>query len=90
MKNKLEIIKISLLMVISLCLVVLVFRELGEKTQYVYVRGGSLDADVRGSVSVDNTVDVNLYKINNQRNVFFNNPRRGEEEKYYVIPVTIE
>lgn len=64
--------------------------------QNVYVKGGYIDADinrtvdVRGSVSVDNTVDINLQEINGQRNVFFNNPRRGEKDKYYVIPVSTE
>lgn len=49
-----------------------------------------VDAYVSGSVSVDNTVDVNLCEINNHSNVFFNNPRRGEKDKYYVIPVSVE
>lgn len=31
--------------------------------QKVYVVGGSIDADVSGSVSVDNTVDVNLEEV---------------------------
>lgn len=32
-------------------------------TQTVYVTGGSIDADVSGSVSVDNTVDINIDKV---------------------------
>ena len=55
------------------------FGVFGEKSQHVYVTGGDIDAYVRGSVSVDNTVDVNLYKINGYRNCFYNN--------YYRIPV---
>lgn len=58
--------------------------------QTVYVTGGSIDADVSGSVSVDNTVDINISEINGHRSVFFNNPRRGDKDKYYVLPVTVE
>ena len=46
--------------------------------------------DVSGAVDVGNSVDVNLQYINGRSDVFFNNPRRGEEEKYYRIPVTVE
>lgn len=49
-----------------------------------------VDAYVRGSVSVDNTVDINIEEINGHRDVFFNNPSRGEKSKYYVLPVTVE
>jgi hypothetical protein len=64
--------------------------------QNVYVKGGFIDADVSGSVDIDNTVDVsgevdvNIEAINGHRNVFFNNPSRGEKDKYYVIPVSNE
>jgi hypothetical protein len=58
--------------------------------QTVYVTGGSIDADVSGSVSVDNTVDINISEINGHSSVFFNNPRRGDKDKYYVLPVTVE
>lgn len=46
--------------------------------------------DVNGSVDVNGTVDANLQYINGHSNVFFNNPSRGEADKYYVIPVTVE
>lgn len=65
-------------------------------TQTVYVTGGNINADVdgtvdvRGSVDVGNTVDINIHEINGHRNVFFNNPRRGEQNKYYVLPVSTE
>lgn len=39
---------------------------------------------------VNNAVDVNLQYINGHSNVFFNNPSRGQDDKYYVIPVTVE
>lgn len=41
-------------------------------------------------VMVEGTVDVNLQQINGRDDVFFNNPRRGENDKYYLIPVTVE
>ncbi len=34
-----------------------------DNRQDVYVRGGYIDADVSGSVSVDNTVDVNIDEV---------------------------
>jgi len=64
------------------------FGFFGEKSQKVYVTGGYIKVD--GSVSVDNTIDVNLSEINGRSDVFFNNPRRGDHNKYYVIPVTVE
>lgn len=66
------------------------FGVFGERSQTVYVVGGDIDARVRGSVDIDNSVDVNLQYINGRRDVFFNNPRRGDRDKYYVIPVTVE
>ena len=74
------------------------FGVFGEKSQRVYVTGGDVDADVRGSVSVDgpvrvncsvsceNTVEVNLYKINGYRNCFYNSYSKHPND-YYRIPV---
>ena len=41
---------------------------------------------VNGQVNVENTVDMNLYSINGYRN-FFNNPRKGDNDEFYTIPV---
>lgn len=60
--SKSEVIKLSLLAIIAVCLVIIVIQGFGEGTQDVYVLGGDVDANVRGYVSVDNTVDVNLYE----------------------------
>lgn len=46
---------------------------------------GEVNANVNGSVSVDNTVDVNLYEINGYRNCFYDNS--GHRKQYYSIPV---
>ena len=40
-----------------------------------------------GSVKINNTVDVNLESINGHSDAFFNNPRKGDKDKYYTIPV---
>lgn len=40
-----------------------------------------------GSVKINNTVDVNLESINGYSDAFFNNPRKGDKEKFYTIPV---
>lgn len=45
---------------------------------------------VSGNVDIDNTVDINLQEINGRSDVFFNNPMRGDDDKYYRIPVTTE
>ena len=51
---------------------------------------GHVDAEVYGTVEVDNTVDINVQAINGHYDVFFNNPSRGEREKYYLLPVVVE
>ena len=72
-------------------LVIIHLTETGEKN--VYVKGGLLEAEVtgnvgvRGNVSVDNTVDVNLYEINGYRNCFYNSYSRHPND-YYRIPVS--
>ena len=89
MKIALEIVKVLLLSVIAFCTIILVIQGFNKKD--VYVRGGSLEVDntvnVSGYVNVNNTVDINLESINGHRNVFFNNPSRGDNSKYYRIPV---
>lgn len=64
-----------------------------DGVQTVYVTGGNVDANVsnrlhiEGSVSVDNTVDVNLSAINGYRNCFYNSYPKYPNV-YYRIPVT--
>lgn len=65
--NKLEIVKLSLLAIIAVCLVIIVIQGFGEGTQDVYVLGGDVDANVRGYVSVDNTVNVNVKGVQGRR-----------------------
>ena len=64
-----------------------------DGVQTVYVTGGKIDArvpnriiKVEGSVSVDNTVDVNLSAINGYRNCFYNNFSKHPND-FYRIPV---
>mgnify|MGYP003448503307 CR=1 FL=1 len=47
---------------------------------------GEVNANVNGSVSVDNTVDVNLYEINGHRDCFYNSTSQHPKD-YYRIPV---
>ena len=47
---------------------------------------GEVNANVNGSVSVDNTVDVNLQEINGYSNCFYNNTTKHPKD-YYRIPV---
>lgn len=85
----------AILVIIALGIWVLVIQNaIIHRNQVVYVRGGRIDAfientvDVRGSVDVNNTVDINIEAINGYRDIFFNNPRRGDYYKYYVLPVS--
>lgn len=55
-----------------------------DNRQDVYVRGGYINAGVSGSVSVDNTVDINIQEINGKNNVFYDN---GYDKNYCRIPV---
>ena len=79
----------AILIVIAIGIWMLVFQNLGviPVTQNVIVKN---TVDVSGYVGIGNTVDVNLEEINGHSNVFFNNPGRGEKDKYYVLPVTVE
>lgn len=58
--------------------------------QTVYVTGGNINADidgivrVRGSVDINNQVDVNLEAINGKSNVFYD---FGGNKNYVRIPV---
>ena len=91
----------AILVIIALGIWALVLQNAGiiYKEKNVYVSGGSIDnINSTVDVKVDNTVDVNVYNtvdvnieaINGHRDVFFNNPRRGDRNKYYVLPVTVE
>jgi hypothetical protein len=60
------------------------FGVFGKKTQKVYVTGGDIDADVRGYVSVDNTVDVNIEAVNGYRNAFYGPSYDGTYDAIHV------
>jgi len=46
---------------------------------------GSVNADVSGNVRIDNTVDINIEKINGKSNVFY----RDTDGAYMLLPVVI-
>ena len=80
-----ERVKVTLLAVIAACLVIIVFQNFFPSERSVR---GYVDAYVDGGyVGVRGEVDVNLAAINGYTNVFFNNPRRDEKDKFYLIPV---
>ena len=61
MNKYVEVIKIVLLAIIATCGIILVVQ--GFDSQYVYVDGGRIDADVSGGVYIENTVDVNVDEV---------------------------
>ena len=79
----------AILLAIAVGIWMLVLQNLGilTATQDVKVQNS---LDVSGTVDVGNSVDVNLQYINGRSDVFFNNPSRGDKDKYYLIPVTVE
>jgi hypothetical protein len=46
-------------------------------TQTVYVTGGNIDADVSGSVRVDNEVDINISSVNGRQAKSYSNGLLG-------------
>lgn len=80
----------AILIVIGIGIWAIVLQNAGiiPTKQNVYVKGGYIDVDntvrVRGDVSVDNTVDINISEINGKRNVFYDN---GYDKNYHRIPV---
>jgi hypothetical protein len=82
-----------ILIAIGLGIWVIVLQNAGviPTKQNVYVKGGYIDADinrtvdVRGSVSVNNTVDVNLAAINGKSNVFYDFGGNGNHVRIPVM-----
>ena len=80
----------GVLLIIAVGIWMLVLQNLGiiPITHDVYVRNGTVD--IKWTVDIDSPIDVNLQYINGRADVFFNNPSRGDNDKYYLIPVTVE
>lgn len=79
----------GILILIAAGIWMLVMQNMGiiPVSQNVHVKN---TVDVTGNVGVSNLIDVNLQEINGRSDVFFNNPKRGDQDKYYVLPVTVE
>lgn len=77
-----------LLLMIGVGIWIIVFQNLGviPITQNVKL----VDVETGTSIGIRGSVDANLQYINGRSDVFFNNPSRGENDKYYVIPVSVE
>ena len=77
-------------MTIGIWVVVLQNAGIIPTKQNVYVKGGYIDADVSGSVRVNNTVDVsgyldvNLEAINGKSNAFYD---MNGNKNYVRIPI---
>ncbi|MGE5457944.1 MAG: hypothetical protein ACM3RX_06280 [Methanococcaceae archaeon] len=56
-----------------------------ENAVNTHVLDGKIDADVSGTVSVDNKVDVNLWGINGSSRVFY----RDTDGMYNLIGITV-
>jgi len=89
-----ELIKLSLLAIIAVCLIIIVIQGYGGGTQDVYVRGGYVDVggsvdidntvDIRGSVDVDNTVDISgSVDVDNTVSVSIDEVLGKDGYKYY-------
>jgi hypothetical protein len=86
----------AILISIGVGIWVLVFQNAGiipkligteNGTQTVYVTGGSIDSNISGSVSVDNTVDVNIHEINGYNQVTTGIGTHSVFPYGYMLPV---
>ena len=73
-----------ILLTIAVGIWILVLQTSGiiPTTRNVYIDGGALN--VRGTVSVEGDVDVDIRRINGNRNVFY----QDTDGDYVVLPVT--
>ena len=83
-----ELVKTIGMVIIAVCSIILVIQGFGGGPQDVYVIGGAIDADVSGSVSVDNEVDVNLERVLGYR-VGCHESYTIDGKDYHAIDVTI-
>jgi hypothetical protein len=94
-KSYITFTKNSTLILIAVGVWILVFQNLGiiPVSQKVKITN-TVDVDgsvrVNGSVDarIDNTVDINIARINGYKNVFFNIPIRDEKDKYFRLPIS--
>jgi hypothetical protein len=68
---------ILILIAAGIWMIVLQNFNVFDNRQDVYVRGGYIDADVSGSVSVDNEVDINISSVNGYPTKSYNNGHLG-------------
>ena len=82
----------ALLIVIAVGIWSIVLQNAGiiPTKQNVYVKGGyvsvrgDVDADVSGSVSIDNEVDVNISSVNGHSNAFYGPNNDGSYDAIHV------
>ena len=85
----------ALLLSIAIGVWVIVFQNAAiiSSKQEVYVTGGNIDAningevDIKGTVSVGNTVDVNIHEINGHNQVTTGRGKHSVFPYSYMLPV---
>jgi hypothetical protein len=77
----------AILITIGVGIWILVLQNAGiiPTKQNVYVKGGNIDADINGSVSIDNQVDVNIDAINGKSNCFYDFGGNGNHVRIPVM-----
>lgn len=77
--------KVTLIAIaIGIWILVLQNFNVFDNKQNVYVRGGYIDADVSGRVSVDNEVDINISSVNGHNNAFYGPSANGNYDAIHV------
>ena len=100
--NLLDVVKIALLAIIAVFSGISAIHDFFPTQQHAYIDDGYVKVDsivtvrgkvkVSGSVDVDNVNDrvgIDIQAINGHSNVFFNNPRKGERDMYYLLPTCV-
>lgn len=75
---------ILIVIAVGIWMIVLQNFNVFDNRQDVYVRGGYIDADVSGSVSVDNEVDINISSVNGHGNAFYGPSANGNYDAIHV------
>ena len=82
--NNISLKAILIVIAAGIWMIVLQNFNVFDNRQDVYVRGGYIDADVSGSVSVDNEVDINISSVNGHGNAFYGPSANGNYDAIHV------
>ena len=87
--NLLDVVKIALLAIIAVFSGISAIHD-AYTQRHAFIDGGYVK--VKGSVDVDNVNDrvgIDIQAINGQSDVFFNNPSKGDNDRYYLLPTCV-